>query len=876
MTWRSSQGVARVQFVVLLWTAASGGASFVAAQPASLPTPASVLGFEPGADFKLATYEESIAYFERLDAASDRITLVQVGTTSEGRPWHLALISSAENLARIEGLRTAAQRLAHPSGLTEAEARSLASESKVFVDISGGLHASEVAGAQHTIQLAYDVVASQGDARMDAILENVVLLLWPSLNPDGQDIVVNWYRQNVGSPFETAPLVELYQKYVGHDTNRDAYMLNVTESRVIARAWRHYEPQIIHVHHQSSPFPTRIWVPPFAEPIASRAPALISREINAIGMLMAQMLEARGQVGATHMGTGFDAWYPGYVDYMPVFQNIAAYWTETALYRYATPHFYTIDDFPEDMRDLRPGSLYSSPWTGGWWRLRDAVDYMRTASIAVLDYAAKYREDVLYNRYQSGRDQIARYTSSPPYAYMIPQDQRDPMAAVELLRRMAWLGVRVSQLAQDSDLDGISWPEGTWVIPMQQEYAELVRQLFDVQVYPDLREFPDGPPEQPYDAAGWTLPLLMDVRVVAALEPLSARFLAALRDLDTERPVVAENHDPLPAWARPADAPFLAHPVAAAIVPRPARASGSGSRLALNPAHNESFRIIGRTLTRGGSVGFENGRYIIDGVPGDSIDRWLRETGINAERTAATGRVVHGRIAIYQPWRASMDEGWTRWLLDSWELPYTRLTNDDIQADGLRERFDAILIASDGAGTILDGYDKGSVPPRYEGGMGESGVRALDTFVRYGGTLVCLNQCAEFAIEQLHLPVRNTLDGLNRQEFFASGSILEVVTDSTRQVMAGMPGRARIFFDRSPAFETVDGFQGHVLARYEENGTPLRSGYLLGEDRLAGRAAALEVRYGDGAVVLIGFRPQWRGQTFGTFRVVFNALLRVE
>lgn len=292
--------------------------------------------------------------------------------------------------------------MAHPAGLTDDEARRLARDGKAFVDISGGLHASEAAGAQHTIQLAYHLITAANEPRTQALLENVVLFLWPSLNPGGQNIVVNWYRQNVGGPYETAPLHELYQKYIGHDNNRDGYMLNVIESRVITRTWRRFEPQIIYVHHQSSPFPTRIWLPPFAEPVAPRTPPVMLRQVNAIGMAIAQMLESRAQPGATHAGTGFDAWYPGYIDYLPMMQNIAAWWTETALYR--------------------TGPLYASPWRGGWWRLRDAVEYMVTASEATLDYAGRFKEELLYNRYQSGRHAIRRYEAEPPYAYLIPQE----------------------------------------------------------------------------------------------------------------------------------------------------------------------------------------------------------------------------------------------------------------------------------------------------------------------------------------------------------------------------------------------------------------------------------------------------------------------
>jgi hypothetical protein len=834
------------------------------AQSRPVPTPESALGFAVGADFRLATYDESIRYFRQLAAASDRIKLLTVGKTSQGRDWTLAIISSPENLANLEALRAIAQKLAHPAGLTDAQARALAKDGKAFVDISGGLHASEIAGSQHTIQLAYDLL-SRNDARTKAILDNTVLLLWPSLNPDGQDIVVNWYRRNVGTPYEIAPLDELYQKYIGHDNNRDAYMLNVVESRVVARTWRHWEPQVIYVQHQTAPFPTRIWLPPFAEPIAPRVAGLMSREVNTIGMTIAQALETEGKVGATHMGQGFDAWYPGYIDYMPMLQNIVSFWTETALYNYATPKFYTVDDFPAEYRDLRPQSLYASPWPGGWWRLRDAVDYMETASIATLDYAAKYREDLLWNRYQAGRNAIARYAKEPPYAYLVPQAQRDPAAAAALLRRLAFLGVRVSELTRDAAHAGVRYAKGTWVIAMDQEYAELVRQLFDVQVYPDLRESEDGAPEPPYDAAGWTLPFLTDVRVAEARVPLSAEFRAALQ------PVQGKAAD-----AALADAPFTTNAMAAGIVPPPARITGTGAALAVDPAQNDAFRLINRALADGGTVHAEAGRYVIAGVAPAKLESWANELSLRAERRAgptAAGAPVRGRIALYKSLAPSMDEGWTEWLLDQFEFKYTIIGNADVQAGDLGQRFDVILFASDQGRTLRDGFGKGRVPPSIEGGLGDLGVRALDAFVRGGGTMVAINQSAPFAIDQLHLPVKNVVQGLSSKDFFASGSILEVVADAGQPVMAGMPERARIFFDRSPAFAPTEGFDGAVLARYAKEGSPLLSGYLLGAKHLSGAAAALDVRHERGHVVLIGFRPQWRGQTIGTFRVVFNAAL---
>ncbi|WP_245859801.1 M14 family metallopeptidase [Spirosoma aerolatum] len=847
------------------------------AQQKLIPKPEETLGFPVGADYKLATYEQALSYFKKLDEASDMLKLVYVGETSEGRPWYFALISSPQNLANIDKYRSIAQRLAHPAGLTDEEAKKLSLEGKPLVHIDGGLHASEVAGAQHTISLAYDMLSKASEPKMKAILDNVILLLWPSLNPDGQTMIGDWYKSNVGTPYEIAPPPFLYQKYVGHDNNRDAYMLNMIESRVVARTWREWEPNIIFVHHQTSPFPTRIWLPPFAEPIAPQTPPIIAREVNMIGMAMAQALESNGQKGATHMGTGFDAWYPGYIDYMPVMQNIPSFWTETALYNYATPHFYTIRDFPQDKKELRVESLYSSPWPGGWWRISDAMAYMETASLATLDYAAKYSDVLLYNRYQAGRNTIQKYEQEPPYAYFIPQKQRDPVRPVELLRRLAFHGIRIGQLTKEIQHNGHAYPKGTWVIPMNQEYAELTRQLLDVQVYPDLREFPGGPPEQPYDAAGWTLPLQFELNVQPAMTPLTADQKAAIQ-LVSGTAKVWQKDDKKD--ATPADfvagIGFDTNPVSVGINAPEGRLTGSGTAALISPIQNNSFKLIGRTMKSGGTVKYhsDNQHYAVSGVNNTTLEQWVKELGITAERTVNTsGATVKPRIALYKPWTASMDAGWTEWVLEQFDLPFVTITNTDMQENDLSDRFDVIVMASDRPQTIKNGFVKGAVPPAYEGGLGELGSASLTKFVSQGGTLVCLNASCDYAIEALHLPVKNVVAGVARKDFFTGGSLLEVETDPAHPVMAGMPGKATVFVDGSPVFATLDGFKGQALAKFASTGSPLRSGYLLGEKYLQGYAASLDVQQGRGHVVLIGFRPQWRGQPLGTYRVLLNSVL---
>lgn len=872
----------RVKVVVAL----VAGSTLALAGPAAsqVPTPESVLGHRVGEDFYLATFEESLAYFEQLDASSDRLELRQVGESSFGRPIYIALISSAENLANLDGHRETWERLAHPKGLTDDEARAMARNGKALVHIDGGLHATEVAHAQHTIQLAYDLITGDDDPEIQAILDEVILMLWPSINPDGQTMVAEWYRSNLGTPYEVSPTPFLYQKYIGHDNNRDGYMINQIESRVVTRVAREWEPQVLYNHHQSSPFPTRIWIPPFAEPISPHVHPLMWRTVNLIGMAMSQALEERGQKGATHMGTGFDNWYPGFMDHANNFHNVVSFLTETGLYRYATPHFYTLQDFPQSTRDLRPQSLYSSPWEGGWWRLRDAVDYMLTASISVLDVAAKYREDLLYNRYQAGRDIIAQYSSAPPYAYFVPQDQTDPVAAVELLRRLAFNGIEIHQLTEDVTQDGLTHSAGTWVIPMDQEYANFVRQLFAVQEYPDLRQYPEGPPDQPYDVSGWTLPYQMGVRVVEAASPLEGAVREAMEELST---------DPVP-WdsdvedASPFDSPigvgFDSHPVAAAVVPPPGQAGGGGT-LVLDAGQNNTFKALNRAWAAGGQVSFvpgtagggapgTSGRYAVSGISGSLRGSLVSDLHLRGGGSASGATVVaQPRVGLYRPWDASMDEGWTRWVLERYDFAFTSLYNADVLAGGLVDRYDVIVIADMGADQILEGFARGSVPPRYAGGIGPEGVRELDRFVREGGTLVTLNNSSEFAIEQLHLPVKNVIDGLEPTDYFQSGSIVEMEVDPAHPVMTGMPPRARVVVGRSPVFTTEEGFEGAVFAKYPESGTPLLSGYLLGEQYLQGYAAGVEVHHGEGRVVLLGMRPQWRGQPFGNFRILFNAAL---
>jgi hypothetical protein len=427
-------------------------------------------------------------------------------------------------------------------------------------------------------------------------------------------------------------------------------------------------------------------------------------------------------------------------------------------------------------------------------------------------------------------------------------------------------------------IDGETFPTGTWVIPTDQEYIALAREVLDPQVYPDLREFEGGPPEQPYDAAGWTLPMTMGVRVVTLTKPIAdadrAKFKVLAADTAvTEKPAPYSNtksdaaiFDSAPGVG------FNANPMAAAIVPPAGAITGTGAHVAIDPAETNAFKALNMAWKANGQVSRAAGRYVISGVNDATLNEIATSLAIHGERVAAAGSSIRKpRLALFEP-PNSMDAGWTKWVLERYGFEFTSVTTPDL-AGNLHDRFDVIVVGDERRG-ILPAGGFGRQAPTAPTADDEAKIKALDAFVRSGGTLVALSGSAVAAIDQLKLPVRNILNGVGRDKFFAGGSIMRVTTDPSQPVMAGMPKDADIFVFGSPAFETTAGFDGAVLATYPNEGSPLRSGYLLGEKYLNGKAAALDARLGDGHVILLGFRPQWRGQPFGSFRMLFNAILR--
>ena len=767
-----------------------------------VPTPESVLGHKPTDDFWLATYEESLTYFRALEKSSDRIKLVQIGKSTRGRDWWVALISTPENLKQIDKYKSISGKLARAEGLSDAEARALAKEGKAIVQIDGGLHATEVAGVQHCIQLAWELLSKKDDPAIQEIMSNTILMLWPSINPDGTTAVASWYRSNVGTAYEVAPLPELYQEYVGHDNNRDGYMLNMIESQTVVKTQMDYWPLIMYTQHQTAPFPGRIYLPPYGEPISGNINPLMWRWLNKLGTSMAAYLDGHGMPGSMHQGR-FDVWYSGYLDNIGNWRNQLSFFTETALYRYATPRFYTIDEFPKERQDLRAEVTYASPWRGGWWRIGDAVRYMVGGSMAVLTTASKYREEMLWNRYQAGRDTIARFRREPPFAYVIPAKQHDSGEAAVLAEKVLMNGLEVKRARDALKIGAREFAAGSYVVLMDQPFALLVKDLFEPQVYPELGALP-------YDVTGWTLPFQMGVEVLALTDPVPAEVRGQLETITS-----------VPKFA----GPFTRN-------------------------ENASFKLVNRVLA---------GKETLAAADKEKLGPLPKNSP---------------RIGLYRPWTASIDEGWTRWILEQYEFSFVNLRNADVLAGHLHDRFDTIIIPDIGARQINDGFAEGSIPGQYAGGLGAHGADQLREFVESGGTLITFNSSSSYAIEQFRLPVTNVLAGLKPEEFSCSGALLRIVLkDPANPLVKGLTKEMSVMFERGPAFDTKPEFKGKVLASYPpapEN--PLQSGFIRHPEKIQGKAASLDVELGTGHVILLGFRPQWRAQSHGAYKWFFNAI----
>ena len=740
----------------------------------SVPAPEDVLGFHPGDDRKLASWREVIEYFKRLDAASDRLRFEELGRSTMNAPFVMATISAPENLARLDEFKSIQRKLADPRRLEpnpEREAAQLIARGKTIVLITCGIHSTEVGSYLSSMLIAHRL-ASSNEPLIRAILRDTIVLLVPSLNPDGVDIVKNWYDKTLGTPFEGTEPPTLYHKYVGHDNNRDWYAFTQVETEItVSKIHNIWHPQIVHDIHQQGEFGSRLFLPPYMPPVEPNVPPQIVEGYTELGDAIAREMRAAGFKGIT-TNTTYDAWTPAraYSHYHGGVRILS----ETASAKLATPINVKFDELRsrEGYDPHKESDKYSPLWRGGQWRLRDITNYMTSAAFSLLKHAAGNRERWLSRFYEIGKEAVRPRRNGELFGFLLPRPPSRSIGNESAITRILTMGgVKIESTEQGQ------------LVRLDQPYGAFAKALLEPQRYPDLRD-DEGHPIAPYDVTAHTLPLLMGVKATPVYAPFSYKTTTYW-------------------WL-------------------------------------------------GGLFGCSRGV---------------------------------GRVAIYKSHVPSMDEGWTRWLLREAKgfpenerkcLTVSSLEDKEARTENLISKYDTIIIPDQSPRVILEGHRLGTMPTELTGGLGPEGTKRLREFVEQGGTLICLNRASNFAIEQLKLPVRDITASWKRTEFYAPGSILRTEIDTSHTIAMNMPRESIAWVENSPVFEIKSDplalVRVKIIARYPAHADPLLSGWLLGGERIKGKAALMEVGLGQGRIYLYGFRPQYRAQSLATYPLFFNAI----
>ncbi len=828
----------------------------------SVTPPQEFFGFELGSDRKMARWDRIVEYFNRLDGESDRVRVINMGPTTMGNPFLSVIITSAANFARLEEFRLLNAQISDPRGLSEAQIENAIGQGKVVIVQSMSLHATEIGGSQMAPELAYDL-ASRSDEETRRILDDVIFFMFPSFNPDGQIMVTDWYRKYLGTEYEASRLPWLYHKYVGHDNNRDGDYLNMIESIYAAQImYRDWKPQAYVDHHHMGSYGARFYVPPYGEPIRPYGDPLMWRELSWYGGHIAYRLEEAGKAGvlnaAQYPGWGHFGWH-----WITPFHNIAGMLTESASARLATPLFIHPDQLRGGARSFpryEPQTNIPNPWQGGWWRLRDVVEQQKISAWAVLDIAARHRETVLRNAYLKAKRQTERGANGDTRLYVIPAAQHDWPTTLELVNRLLLSDIEILRADSAFEIDGMGYAAGSFVIPLAQPKMGLIQNLLARTLYPDNEwtRSRDGSPLRPYDSATHTMAEFMGVRVDPLDRPVSASLTRLSQQVSTRGSV----------------------------------SGGGASHFRLDGRQNAAIKAVNLLLDAGVAIqrvdepqaDLNRGDFLLS-ASAPLLNRIATDSGANFEGRASipeqgTHPAQRQRIAMYQGYRGgNMDEGWTRFLLEQYAFPYTSVMDAEIQAGNLRDKYDVLIFPHDRTRTIMGDFSEEadrSVPPEYRSGIKEEGLAAIKSFVEGGGDLVALGDATGFAIEKFELPIRNVVAGIDSKEYFCPGSTLKVNFQNQHPLAYGMPDEGLILFWNSPAFSINP-------TDYNERYTPivtfkerdlLQSGWLIGEQHLAKKAAMISAQQGEGRIILVGFRTQSRAQTNGTFKLLFNTLIQ--
>ena len=840
---------------------------FITAQ--DLPTPEQYFGFKMGADRKLAHWDDLVKYYNKLGDASPRMKVVNMGKTTLGNPFLALYISSPENLAKLEDYKKMNARLSDPRGVAQSEIDQIIANGKAVIVQSFGLHSSEVAAAQTAAEFTHDML-TRNDSEMARILDNVITIVIPCFNPDGEIMITEWYRKTVGTEYEGNSMPYLYHHYIGHDNNRDAYMQNTVESVYGAKImFKEWMPQAYVDHHQMGAYAARMYVPPYAEPIRPDGDPLVWREMSWYGAHIAYKEEENNKAGIVNAAI-YSGWGHFGFHWITPFHNIAGMLTESASARLATPLYVHPDQLEGNIHGMpkyESQTSFPNPWPGGWWHVRDIVEQQKIAALAIADIAARNKETVLKNAYLKATRQTERGAEAEIKAYIIPAEQHDALTANKLVNVLLGQGVEVKRTNAELRHEGKVYGAGSYVVTMAQPKQGVIRWLLGRTFYPDNDYTRDrnNDPIRPYDMSTDNVAEYMGVRV----DPVNSK-------VEGNYPIVTETLNPTGTVTK-----------------------GSKGHV-IDGTSNDSFKALNllwknkvavRRVTKAGND-LQVGDFVVPPLSDNVSNLIAKQTGVNfraleADATNQSQPVSQQRIALFQRYLGgNMDEGWTRLLLEKFEFPYTTLMDKELKAGELNKKYDVIILPDDNIARMtgeglgdFSGNRPDAFPPEYRSGFGQQGVNALKDFVEKGGVLLTFGQAGELPIEKFKLPIRNVVKGVPSQQFWSPGSTLRMNFDNSNPLAYGMPDSGYgLFTGGNDVYEVIPTERNHMVERiitYPKRDI-LQSGWLLGEEVIAEKAAMVSVGLGKGKVVMIGFRPQHRVQTHGTFKLVFNSLVAIK
>ena len=879
----------------------------------NIPSPKEHFGFTIGDDYQLANYTQTEAYFKKLATTSKRVKLVDIGKTEEGRSQYMLIVTSEANHKNLARYKEISQKLARAENLSPEEAKKLAAEGKAVVWMDGGLHANETVGAHQLIQMAYNL-ASKTDEETTKILDNVIVLMTHA-NPDGQELQSDWYmREKDPKKRSLSGLPRLYEKYAGHDNNRDFFMLNLKETQNMGRQlFIEWIPQIMYNHHQAGPAGTVVAGPPYRDPYNYVFDPILMTSLDAVGAAMHNRMNVEAKPGYTQRGGSvFSTWYNGGLRTTTYFHNMIGLLTEIV----GGP---TPSEIPLVPARLLPNGDSPNPVLPQKWYFKNSIDYSVSLNYAVLNYAQRYRDELLFNIYKMGKNSIERggkdtWSFSPKKidainaaanadrtsttggrgalsvkyldtvmknpvnrdarGYILSADQPDFTTAIRFLNALIRTGVQVQKATASFSVAGKNYPAGSYIVKTDQAFRPHVLDMFEPQDHPNDFKYEGGPPVAPYDAAGWTLAYLMNVKFDRVLEDFKGPF---------EKMPHGELLNATP------------------------KALPKGSGYALSSAANESYLAVNELL-KGGAEVFRNQADGSFYVPASAKAKTIldkAEHGFGMRVTAANKpskltKVAPARIAIWDTYGGSMPSGWLRFIMEQYHFDAKVIYAPDIDAGDLKSKYDVIVFVGGSIPAYVanptENNNAGrqnfgtpaleSIPEEYRTRVGrvsqDKSIPEIKKFLEAGGQVVTIGSATNLAAH-LQIPVSNaiveTVGGVEKRlpstKYYVPGSVLSVSVDKNIPANWGMESTADVYFDNSPVFKLGEEAKGKVrpLAWFATD-KPLRSGWAWGQNYLKDGVAAFEADYGKGKLYAFGPEITFRAQTHGTFKWMFNQLYK--